>query len=445
MPAPPLAVARQIGRPGSFPGLPVRSPARTGITWQNSCEGGTNATSVTIGNSGGVSGNAFTSITAAGSGTTPAYSSTQAAHGSLSIACVTGATAGTSFLQWGTSANPFTGSADGRALFYRFSYQALALPAVSCTIFKIAGGAGARFCQLLLTSTGTLSIQNTSATTIGSFTTTLSAGQWYRFEINAAGGISTASDFIDARLYVGQDSPVIAEEQVFAGTTFVGSPTPAGGQAVFGAIDSVASNFTSYYDDFGYSTDTWLGRVATYIYDYDTFTGADAAASTGLSSSDTLTGTDAGETIGLSGTDTFTGADAGSAPSSSLSDTDTFTGADTAVSTGLSSSDTLAGADAVSSIGLSSPDTFTGADAASTGVAGSDTGSFADASGATGLSAADTFSGADTAKIGVSSSDTFTGVDAGTLPFFPLSDTETGVFTEKVPVTVGVNDAVGFP
>lgn len=208
-------------------------------TWINSAEGGTNGTTVnsTGTNTGGASGTAFS---AANAGIT--FSSSQAAHGSLSYA----------FAGTATTFNVLTFSAaDGdttgfsvRAYVYLTGY-----PSAETGFITVQTAAGASICGINLSTAGNLRTVQVSGSFVGASTNTLSLNTWYRIALWGTLSASTAtihtshyaldsSSAIEANTYTNRNTGVTA-----AGKTLFGKLTQAPGMSTY-YIDDVAHNFT---------------------------------------------------------------------------------------------------------------------------------------------------------------------------------------------------------
>ena len=118
----------------------------------NSAEGGSNGTTVTTGNSGGTSGNAFDSVLI-GTGASVTYSSAQSAHGELSIESVLGSSASSSMVEWSTS---LTGSSLSQVWFRVYVYLP-ALPTGNLRLFRCHNG-GTFLGAVAINSSGNISL-----------------------------------------------------------------------------------------------------------------------------------------------------------------------------------------------------------------------------------------------------------------------------------------------
>lgn len=193
-------------------------------------EGGSNGAVITTGNSGGVSGDAFTSVT------NLSFSSAQAAHGILSGLASSSAAA----------ALPTTGAASNGVGYVRMYLWVTG----TTTTERVLGlndttgfffGARLNASQLqLMTFNGSTSNYYTQGTT------TLPANQWVRVEVAVRHAAS-----LEARLYTTLDS-FTATETI---TQTLGTGTDAWSSVVINTPTG------SYIDDLAWTDVNWLGPV----------------------------------------------------------------------------------------------------------------------------------------------------------------------------------------
>jgi glycosyl hydrolase family 12/concanavalin A-like lectin/glucanase superfamily protein len=153
-------------------------------------EEGTNGTAVTAGNSGGGSpySSAFDSVTTT-NGAACVFSSAQAAHGSLSGAFTTAATAGTSYVTWAASVGGAQPVIYGRVYVYL-----TADPVADTNIVSFYNG-GTFGGGIMIADSGQLRLQNASFGEVGGGPT-LPLGQWFRLEFGitaGAAGVASAT------------------------------------------------------------------------------------------------------------------------------------------------------------------------------------------------------------------------------------------------------------
>lgn len=153
----------------------------------NNASGGSNTTAVTAGNSGGLSGNAFTQVT----GTAPTFDSTLQIDSPLCYNIAT-TTSAASYLRWDNTvltSNPTTFW--GRAYIYLSAY-----PAAALSFFQASTSAGAAVIgKVGVDTTGHLLTRNAANTLVTTASTPLPLTRWIRIEwkyvISATvGGIS---------------------------------------------------------------------------------------------------------------------------------------------------------------------------------------------------------------------------------------------------------------
>jgi hypothetical protein len=176
-------------------------------TLVNSFEGGTSGTTITTGNSGTGSGNAF-DATNIGTSATLTYSNTHSAHGSLSCAITTSGTSAACIAAWSTSMGTQT------TVWFREYLFFASLPGSDIGIWGAKNG-GSSAANLGVHANGKIYIQQTGFSTVLTFTNAMSSGQWYRVEGFVTGDASVGQ--IEVKLFLG-DSTVPIEVQTSAAT-----------------------------------------------------------------------------------------------------------------------------------------------------------------------------------------------------------------------------------
>lgn len=223
---------------------------------RNTAEGQSNGTILTVGNSGGGSGDPFQVL--GGASGTAIYSTAQSMHGTQSYDM--SATSGNSIIP----EFDYTASAQGA---YQFYFRLPVLPSATLTLAQIrnAGGNAAKY---TVNGVNKLQIQNAAGTAISTFATTLLTNTWYRAEIEIIPGTLTTNGTINGGYYLGdtaEGSPVDARfasgATVNAGTTQLTKFQPGIAQT------SAAGTFHVFYDDPGYdsATSTPIGVGAATI------------------------------------------------------------------------------------------------------------------------------------------------------------------------------------
>lgn len=147
---------------------------------QNNAEGGTNGTTVTTGNSGGVSGDAWSLVNIPASSTIT-YDTVGASHGSLGYNVTTAATNLSPYFE------KVVTTANRHAV--RFYFKLPVLPSVTnpICVFRLAAATAA---DIRVSSTNQLRLTDSAGGTLVTTTTTLVANTWYRCEaaVDAVGG-----------------------------------------------------------------------------------------------------------------------------------------------------------------------------------------------------------------------------------------------------------------
>lgn len=206
----------------------------------NNAEGGTSGNTVTIGNSGGASGTAFTDVN---SGVT--YTNAQVAHGALAYAFAgTAATFNTV-----TLTSPATGTIVGcavRAYVYPTGY-----PSATTTFMALQTSAGVSMAGINLLSTGVVQVVESGGAFVGNFTTPLPLNEWTRIEI-WIDGINAVTSIIDAAFYPG-DSTTATESHQYTGRDTGSAPL---GKVLYGKLTQAPGMTTYYLDDLAQNSNT---------------------------------------------------------------------------------------------------------------------------------------------------------------------------------------------
>jgi hypothetical protein len=196
---------------------------------ENTLEGGSNTTAISAANSGGASGNAFDTVI----GTAPTFSTTQKAHGALSM---TPSTAAQSMVQWAAAIGTPT------EIWLRCYCFINANPSANCPFIycrdqtNAANNAGAR-----LTTARVLGITANGSTTVVAFTNVPALTTWFRVELHCQ--ITGGNVVCDGRYFASLDAPTATETQ----TTTQATTHTSFGAVRFGA--NVASTGALFLDD----------------------------------------------------------------------------------------------------------------------------------------------------------------------------------------------------
>jgi hypothetical protein len=217
-------------------------------TLVNSAEGGSSGTTVTTGNSGGASGNAW-DVVGIGTGDSLTFDSTYAAHGLLSYKISTGSSANPCDVQWSSS---LTGSSVGEIWFRAYLYFT-ANPASAIKLI-VANVSGTQAAALQLLTTGQLRWLNTSGATILTTTNSIPLNQWCRIEGFIVGSSTVGQ--VSVSLYDTPDSGTATETETSAAT----QNTDGAMTLIRYGVDVGVANIGPFWmDDIGVSTTGYLG------------------------------------------------------------------------------------------------------------------------------------------------------------------------------------------
>lgn len=223
----------------------------------NSFEGGSDETTLTTGNSGGTSGNAFDSVSA-GTGATLVFDNAQAAPslGSFSLRTATGGTSALAYAAW-TLASVTSDYARG---YFRFT----SLPGAQQLIIRYLSG-GSQSLRVNVKTDGAIEVRNAANSVVGTTTNTISAGSWFRVEIFTT--FSTTVGAVTLRLYLSANGTSITETLNLTSLVLTASSNElrwgvgaATSNAVAVWIDNVATEGTTW---FGPALVTGAGARAT--------------------------------------------------------------------------------------------------------------------------------------------------------------------------------------
>jgi hypothetical protein len=178
-------------------------------TKSNSFEGGTNATGITVGNSGGASGDAFVQVNA-GTGGTALYTTTTPAHGTL---CGEFTQATAANFPVGPDHSD-TAAADCACRFYMYI---TGYPSATVQFpIRLATTADGGVCRVQMGTTGVLTMFNQAGTQAGSATSTVvPLNSWVRYELQVTGS-GTASGTMALQTYLADSTTVMSGNSVAA-------------------------------------------------------------------------------------------------------------------------------------------------------------------------------------------------------------------------------------
>ena len=207
----------------------------------NSSEGGSNATSVTTGNSGGASGDAWNTVVSSGS--FPTFSSTNPAHGTgLGYRFETANPVVPLYVQWDTSLGTLL---TDQRLAGRFYYKAPSIPTSSVRMLTFLNG-NTFLCGIFHASgTGQIGIRLSNDAS-GNLSAVGITNDLHRFEFDfqgIGGGASAGKGTV--RIFVGDDTTEI--DSVTQVASNFGSLAPD--RARFGITTANATVVASYYMD----------------------------------------------------------------------------------------------------------------------------------------------------------------------------------------------------
>jgi Fibronectin type III domain len=230
-----FTVTATNGAGTSDPSDPSNSVTPTGFSGKsNTAEGGTAGVSVTTGNSGGASGNAFT-VVSRGSGATLIYSAAAAAHGAWGYS-IKGSSGTATFVGW----NGYSAT----SMAIRFYYNPG--PTLPSKVMRLADirNSTATASRVELSASNQLFIQNAAGTTVTTFPHALQANTWYRIELTIS--ISSSAAAINAAYYPADSTtPVDPAYSTITGNTGTANIT----QVSIGSAANATWTGTSYFDD----------------------------------------------------------------------------------------------------------------------------------------------------------------------------------------------------
>ena len=217
------------------------------IQLTNTFEGGTNGTTISTGNSGGLSGNAFDVVNVPASGTV-AFSNAEAAHGSLSGELAT-TTAGSPYVAWSNSMGT-----QNQVWFREYLYFT-ANPGSAQRVFEPNSG-GTAGGGVMVGTSGKLLTVDSSGTTETTSTNSIPLNAWFRIEGYVIG--SATAGQVQVALFDSPDSTVSTEVNTTAGNLNTGGPLTV---YRFGHGDgSTIANLGPFWmDNIGLSNAGYLG------------------------------------------------------------------------------------------------------------------------------------------------------------------------------------------
>lgn len=229
-------------------------------TKSNTFEGGVAATTITVANSGGGSGDAFTADSGAVTDGVREFTTVQKMHGSFGMRYACRATSEAKWVAWDNGAD--LTSAYGR--FY-LRYDNINAGTKIAQLRSASGGA--IYAYIALTSAGLIQVRHgTDSGQAGAWNPTLSANTWYRVEWFCDPSGAAANADVRVRVYLGDDTTEIS-----GGDSGTLTPTINGASSVmryvrYGQADAQTNRPSTtgfvYLDDMTAFNTTWPGPSA---------------------------------------------------------------------------------------------------------------------------------------------------------------------------------------
>lgn len=248
---------------------------------KNSCEG-TDETTVSVANSGGTSGTAWTDVTIVTGGTL-VYDTAQAMHGTTALRHQTGATSGTTTMSWDS-----TVVGNVARLYGRF-YLRLSTNGSARSLARVRNG----FTQVMriqMAAGGALEMRNTGNSVVATSSGTLAINTWYRIEYDCRPGTSQTNTI---RVYTGDSTTVLFE---FSGTGDFSSGTTVN-EATFGNNGAAANLTAAWYDSMAASDTGWIGPETSLAVPVGDFGQVAVVSTTDTVVNKTVTGIAAGTVL----------------------------------------------------------------------------------------------------------------------------------------------------
>lgn len=217
-------------------------------TLRNTFEGGTDGVTVTTGNSGGGSGDAFTDFTDTAGGTF-VYSAAGAIYGSLCCAFSLGATSGSMRRGWAVNAGATSASQYIRIYLDPADFTG----AVSPVRGMDTTGATQRWRFQLDAATRLITFRDSTNATIWT-STALTAGVKYRIEARVAGSATGTGRF---KIFSGDKDNPLQDSGELSSINFGGVI-----QKIFFGQCAAATSVAGKLDAIAWSDTTWIGAVA---------------------------------------------------------------------------------------------------------------------------------------------------------------------------------------
>lgn len=214
----------------------------------NSFEGGTDGTNISVGNSGGGSGDAFSNINRTNG--TLIYSADVSAHGALGMKVVTFTSGNEPYARY-TGLGSLTTS-----VYIRFYLYFTSIPGTGCYVASFLSTTPAFCASVRLNTTGKISMLNAAGTAVSTSTYTLPINTWHRIEVRCLP--STTVGEIEWKVFLGDSTAPQDTGQVTGQVLTANIDQALFGQGIFGP-----STYTFYEDDVSYSDVDWIGPYQT--------------------------------------------------------------------------------------------------------------------------------------------------------------------------------------
>jgi hypothetical protein len=217
----------------------------------NSLEGQATGTTITNANSGGGSGDAFTTVTNPGGSHVIAFSDEQNAHGNNAMKIYTpSASPAATRVDW-------TGLGGGSAnIWFRLYLYRVNNPPSGQHIFGgVRDSAAALSAQIRVSTAGLIRVENAAAAFITALDATVAMrlNQWVRIEWRILSS-ATVGEF-EWRLFNDPESANVTETKSATGQALAANSD----QIRVGVVTNPIASDLSYYDDLAVSTVDWIG------------------------------------------------------------------------------------------------------------------------------------------------------------------------------------------
>jgi len=168
----------------------------------NTFEGGSNGTTITTGNSGGASGDAFNLVNI-GAGAAVIYDNTHTAHGGLAMKCSSGTSGSLAYVEWDPSAS---------SNFYGRFYIYIAANGAVGDWYYDGGSSGADKAIITTDASNHICLQDSTGLPVqATSTSTMALSTWHRIEFHII--CSTTVGQMEAKLFLGANSDGLTPDE----------------------------------------------------------------------------------------------------------------------------------------------------------------------------------------------------------------------------------------